>query len=158
MENRNGEKVLLKGKEYTITGTVAKSYIVEDASGRHYKVTPNMIERIHASDARKGRPVDASQYGSPIVTSQIPGYFKKSIEWSKMFKQERQLPNSNNYMEWASEIYAGLSPENLTCDGECSRTEVIRKQRELVTALRYIEKIAGRKIEEEETYKGSVHP
>jgi hypothetical protein len=37
-------------------------------------------------------------------------------------------------------IDSALSPENLTCDGELSRTEVNRRYKELMTAARQLKK------------------
>jgi hypothetical protein len=34
-----------------------------------------------------------------------------------------------------------LSPENLTCDGELSRTEVNRRYKELITAAKQLKKL-----------------
>jgi hypothetical protein len=38
-------------------------------------------------------------------------------------------------------IDSALSPENLTCDGELSRTEVQRRYRELMTAAKQLKKL-----------------
>jgi hypothetical protein len=48
--------------------------------------------------------------------------------------------------------YASLSPENLTCDGEASRTHVRRRSAELNRALRALFSEIGREVTEEETY------
>jgi hypothetical protein len=40
----------------------------------------------------------------------------------------------------ADMIDSALSPENLTCDGELSRTEVNRRYKELMTAARQLKK------------------
>lgn len=39
-----------------------------------------------------------------------------------------------------------LSPENLNCDGEISRTEAKRKEREIMREWQELEKKAGRKV------------
>ena len=51
------------------------------------------------------------------------------------------------------EVFCGLSPENLTCDGECSNTEVVERSRKLFTRLAVLEKELGRKVDESEVYK-----
>jgi hypothetical protein len=38
-------------------------------------------------------------------------------------------------------IDSALSPENLTCDGELSRTEVNRRYKELMTAAKQLKKL-----------------
>lgn len=49
-------------------------------------------------------------------------------------------------------VYGSLSPENLTCDGELSRTQVRRKAEQLNRALRALFTEAGREIRESECY------
>lgn len=49
-------------------------------------------------------------------------------------------------------VYGNLSPESLTCDGECSRTEVNRRGRAYNKALKALFKELGREVSEEETY------
>lgn len=43
-----------------------------------------------------------------------------------------------------------LSPENLTCDGECSRTEVKRRHAQIMREWRELERQAGRTVTQEE--------
>ncbi len=43
-----------------------------------------------------------------------------------------------------------LSPENLSCDGECSRTEVRRRRAVIMREWRILEKLIGRKVSESE--------
>jgi len=52
-----------------------------------------------------------------------------------------------------SAVYGSLSPENLTCDGELSRTAVRAKAARLNRALKALWKEAGREITESETWK-----
>jgi len=49
-------------------------------------------------------------------------------------------------------VYGALSPENLTCDGEASRSEVRRKSAVLNRALRALAEENGRLIPEGESY------
>ncbi len=48
------------------------------------------------------------------------------------------------------EVYGGLSPENLYCDGLASNAHVVKRSRELFTELAKLEKELGRKVEEDE--------
>lgn len=48
------------------------------------------------------------------------------------------------------EVYAGLSPENLTCDGEASNAHVVATSRKLFTRLAELEKELGHKVSEGE--------
>lgn len=52
----------------------------------------------------------------------------------------------------AAGIYCGLSPENLSCDGEASRSWVRRQRSKLLADLRRLEKKAGRPISESEAF------
>ena len=49
-------------------------------------------------------------------------------------------------------IYCSLSPENLTCDGELSRTQVARRASALNARLRACFKELGREVSEGEAY------
>jgi len=46
-----------------------------------------------------------------------------------------------------------LSPENVSCDGELSRTEVDRRYKQLNAEWAKLEKEAGRKVDEDEVWK-----
>jgi len=50
-------------------------------------------------------------------------------------------------------VYGSLSPENLSCDGELSRTAVRAKAARLNRALKALWKEAGREVSESETWK-----
>ena len=50
-------------------------------------------------------------------------------------------------------VFVGLSPENLTCDGELSRTQVARRSAKLHGELRKLEREIGRSVSEEEAWK-----
>lgn len=45
-----------------------------------------------------------------------------------------------------------LSPENLCCDGECSRAEVNSRHRQIMSEWRYLEKVAGFAVSEDEVW------
>ena len=48
--------------------------------------------------------------------------------------------------------YAALSPENLYCDGECSRAQAMARGRTIKARLKALETEMGRKISEDEAY------
>jgi hypothetical protein len=63
---------------------------------------------------------------------------------------------SRDYDTIVSEVggcYAGLSPENLTCDGEASRSHVRAAAARLNRAIKALSKEAGRNITEADTWK-----
>ena len=47
----------------------------------------------------------------------------------------------------------GLSPENLTSDGEATMTQVIQRRKTLMRRWRQLEKAVGRKVTEEEVWQ-----
>jgi len=87
----------------------------------------------------------------------VPAYFEREVEWDKLFashtkggklRDTLQLPTKENAERWASKIYCALSPENLHCDGEISRSAAAKKARELNSALSYLENLVGHKLPE----------
>lgn len=53
----------------------------------------------------------------------------------------------------ADNIFSDLSPENLTCDGELSRNQVIQKRNSLLKRLKAVEAAVGFSLNEVEIYK-----
>jgi hypothetical protein len=49
-------------------------------------------------------------------------------------------------------LACGLSPENLSCDGECSSTEIDFRYRRLIKAWRAAEAEMGRSVTEDEVW------
>lgn len=60
---------------------------------------------------------------------------------------------TNEQLHRAVDIFGELSPENLTCDGELSRSEVLKRHNALVKRLRALEAEVGSKIDELEVYR-----
>jgi hypothetical protein len=59
-------------------------------------------------------------------------YVAQKNAWGKIFgNRELSLLNANDRQTIANSIDSDLSPENLTCDGELSRTQVTQKLRYL---------------------------
>lgn len=48
------------------------------------------------------------------------------------------------------ELYYRLEPENLTCDGEASKTEILYRERRIKAEWRELEKALGRKVKYDE--------
>ena len=62
--------------------------------------------------------------------------------WNSFFKGTQYSLNTRaDRQALADMIDNALSPENLTCDGELSRTEVNRRYKELTTAARQLKKL-----------------
>lgn len=58
----------------------------------------------------------------------------------------------NLILEALLTVYSGLSPENLTADGELSRTQVQRRYSELQRQLKGLTLALGREVDEAEVY------
>lgn len=67
--------------------------------------------------------------------STLEALVEQENRWGALFgKPTLSLLNSRDRQRIAEIIDSRLSPENLTCDGELSRTEVQRRYRELTRA------------------------
>ena len=64
--------------------------------------------------------------------STLEAFVDQENSWGKVFnKRPLSLLNAKDRQEIASRIDSRLSPENLSCDGELSRTETNRRYRML---------------------------
>jgi hypothetical protein len=59
---------------------------------------------------------------------------------------------SANLYEKFLDLASALSPENLTCDGELSKAAVKRRYSALMKEWKALEKIAGRRVTEDEVW------
>jgi hypothetical protein len=57
-------------------------------------------------------------------------------------------------LEDIKNVYCGLSPENLHCDGEASKSYVRQKYTQLTRQLKQLFKELGREVEEYEAFYG----
>ena len=66
----------------------------------------------------------------------LEAYVEQKNRWGAIFGQKpMSLLNASDRQRIAGMIDADLSPENLTCDGELSRSQVQAKYRELTRAV-----------------------
>jgi hypothetical protein len=71
----------------------------------------------------------------------LENFLKQKNHWNSFFQGPQYTLNSAaDRQAVADMIDNALSPENLTCDGELSRTEVNRRYKELMTAARQLKK------------------
>jgi len=72
----------------------------------------------------------------------LENFLKQKNHWNSFFKGPQYTLNSAaDRQAVADMIDSALSPENLTCDGELSRTEVNRRYKELMTAAKQLKKL-----------------
>jgi len=75
-------------------------------------------------------------------------YFDKEVNFNRIFGNNGlSLPNKANAQQWIDKIEHALSPENLTCDGELSRSQVVVKKRELDRALAEVTALQGIRLQ-----------
>jgi rubrerythrin len=75
------------------------------------------------------------------------------LEWNRIWDKDAKMPKTeDDHMNWFSRLCTELSPENLHCDGEISRTAAMKKYRNLMAEWKEIEKSLGRKVTEDEVY------
>jgi hypothetical protein len=69
-------------------------------------------------------------------------FIAQKNHWNSFFKGEQyEIATAKGRQRVADMIDSALSPENLTCDGELSRTEVNRRYKELMTAAKQLKKL-----------------
>lgn len=63
----------------------------------------------------------------------LEAYVASKNKWNAIFgSKQYELSNAQDCQQLAECIDSELSPENLTCDGELSRTEVQRRYKTLI--------------------------
>ena len=74
--------------------------------------------------------------------SALKKFIVQKNHWNSFFKGEQyEITTAAGRQRVADMIDGCLSPENLTCDGELSRTEVNRRYKELMTAARQLKQL-----------------
>jgi hypothetical protein len=69
-------------------------------------------------------------------------YIDQKNRWNSIFKgTQYEIQTAKGRQEVANMLDSDLSPENLTCDGELSRSQVLTKQRALTQAAKELKKL-----------------
>ena len=72
----------------------------------------------------------------------LQNFVAQKNHWNSFFKgPQYTLNTAKDRQSLADMIDNELSPENLTCDGELSRTEINRRYKELMTAAKQLKKL-----------------
>lgn len=72
----------------------------------------------------------------------LQAYVDRKNKWAALFKgQQFELKTAKGRQRVAESLDCDLSPENLTCDGELSRTEVNAKFKALSSAALELRKL-----------------
>ncbi len=185
---RNGEQTLgeivskgrtkLKVKQLESRGTM-KAHAV----GTIWTVPPSLCQKAGGSAASAPAPVATTnlKVGQPVefegfnwstrskgmvqgvvtqATSQgIEVYGPQGTRFLQAADVKAAAKRNDKAVEEAIKgVYSGLSPENLTCDGECSRSQVARRSAELHRALKALFVELGREVTESEAYGQKAYP
>ena len=140
-----GQKVLLNGKMYKIIGTIKKSFLLE-RGGKRYKATAAKMGKIKdqnsngIGNSRKKREKKSATH-----------YMEQRLAYRRIFDKTVQLPSTEEELMLALEQLSGeFSPENLSCDGELSRTAINKKFRAIKAEWKEVERLLGRKVSNDE--------
>ena len=129
----NGEKTL--GEIVKLNPTKAKVKTLEDRGNGRGSVTGSVwnvpYSMLTSADANTAP-------GTPAPLEKI-----KYNPWAGI---------ENRILEALLIVHSGLSPENLSCDGELSRTEINRRYSELQRQLRGLTMALGRNLDESQVY------
>lgn len=126
-----GQVVELNGKEYKIIGTKARSYLLE-RDGKTYKATPDKMKKIQDQNQR------------PQITA-----LQRRVKYGQLFDPTTKYPETETECQvWFDTLRCELSPENLCCDGEASRSQIAAKRRDISECWKELEKIVGRRVGE----------
>ena len=72
----------------------------------------------------------------------LQAYIDQKNKWNAIFKgRQFEIKTAKGRQEVADCLDADLSPENLTCDGELSRSQVQARYRTLTSAARDLQKL-----------------
>lgn len=130
---RNGEKTL--GEIVKLNGAKAKVKTLEDRGhserhfvGQEWGVPYSMME-----------PADGA---TPAASAPV---VREPLKYNP-------FNDNNTILEAILGVYSGLSPENLTADGELSRSAVRQRYAELQRKLKGLQMAFGRNVDETEIY------
>jgi hypothetical protein len=74
-----------------------------------------------------------------MKVSALTAYVDQKNRWNAIFKGEQfEFQSAKGRQRIASALDADLSPENLTCDGELSRSQVQARYQQLTTAAQQL--------------------
>ena len=146
MDFQIGQEINLNNKRYTIAGIVKRSWLLE-RNGKQYKATSNMMKKIQEQNER-GVGMGKRQKRSATF------HMEKRLAWNKLFNPDAKIPETEEeLMKSLDVLCCELSPENLHCDGEISRSAAMKKASALRAEWKEIERKLGRKVSEEEVYQ-----
>lgn len=142
MDFKIGDMVKLNTKTYKIVDTHKRSWILE-SNGKKYKATSNMMNKI--KDQNKKGIGTGKRTRRPKIS-----FLEGEERMRKIFMGENYKPMTMK--EKFEKMACALSPENLTCDGELSRTAVMSKLASIRRDWKACEKEIGKRVSEEDVW------
>jgi len=141
-----GQEVSLNGKTYKIAGTVKRSWLLEK-DGKQYKATSNMMKKIQEQNERGIGMGKRRKRQKKSATF----HMEKRLAYRKIFNPDAKMPETEEELLDALDVLCNeLSPENLHCDGEISRSAAMKKASALRAEWKEVEKKLGRRVSEDE--------
>ena len=110
--------------------------------GTKWKVAPSFV-----------RKVEGGSVAAPVMAPEVMARLKarQDADFAALTGRTTVRPEAT-IMQEILRCYAGLSPENLTCDGELRGPAVARRAAALRSRLRALFVELGRKVSESEAY------
>ena len=140
-----GQEIQLNNKRYKIAGTVKRSWLLE-RNGKKYKATSNMMEKI-IDQNKNGIGMGRRKHQKRSAFF----HMEKRVAWRKLFDHDAHMPSGEFELMDALDVLCNeLSPENLHCDGEISKSAAMKKASALRAEWKEVEKKLGRKVTEDE--------
>jgi len=140
-----GQEVNLNGKTYKITGTHKRSWLLT-MNGKTFKATSALMKKIQEQN-KNGIGVGRRKRQKRSATF----HMEKRLAYNKIFNPDAKMPETDEELMKALDVLCGeLSPENLSCDGEISRSAMMKKASALRAEWKEVEKKLGRRVSEEE--------
>jgi len=150
-EKTLGEVVKVNAKSIKVRQLEARGTMKDHRVGTLWNVARSLVEPAPEGTARPDVPKT-----EPVRRPRQPrGFpFMGTLDQLKAHLQENKRPEPEIIREILG-VYAALSPENLTCDGELSQVQVIKRSRALHVQLEALFREIGRRVSETEAYQAA---
>lgn len=126
-------------KEFKVVGMEKRSYLLADDKGIIYKASLSKIKKGLKLVSKGSESFEKVKYPA----------LQNRVEMESFFNPSSKMPESLEDCEkWFERLENELSPENLSCDGERSRTQIINKKREIDQVWKELQKITGKHREQ----------
>jgi hypothetical protein len=120
-----------------------------ESGGRKYKATSSMMRKIKEQNYKGIGTGKKRKRAKRSATH----HMERRLKYNRIFNPDAKMPETEaECMKWFSKLSCDLSPENLHCDGEISRSAAMKKASALRAEWKEVEKLLGRKVSEDEVW------